>query len=212
MTKIRVPDVDCEKTSEIIASSFNNQVAFFNISKKHAFFFCSPDEARYAMDSVREFRRFGNSQNQRKQSRDREVARILDERPWEDQIDPAYNIMSTGGALSMCALNQAFAIIENNMNVNAAQVDILLMSHMRLADVRMWPETYFKPAHAKDIEERGVHGHIMEADVYIDKTVPNDKVIVYSCPASGFGYGVTKTHARIQWEGGMSFVDVSAGF
>ena len=180
--------------SEAVAKEFNNQVAFFNIGKGHAFFLCSPDEARYAMDSVREWRASGVKV---RESEGQEAARIarkdafraalVGTRAWESVV-PACTVISTGGQLSFSALNQSFATIEANFRKVGPTVDVIVTGALRCADIRQWGRTVFDEATQKEFIGRGLFGSVFGADIYLDNTLPPRLSCWDPCPA-GVGMG-----------------------
>jgi len=174
--------------SEAVTTEFNKQVAFFNIGQKHAFFLCSPDEARYAMDCVREWRVKKPTTRDLVAEREAVVARrdafrlqIVKDRRWES-VPTNGQIISTGGTLSLTALNMAFACIEANFRTIGPAVDVIVVGGLIWADMRSWGATVVDLATAEETRTRGLIGIVFQADIYLDNTLPPDIVLIGSMP------------------------------
>ena len=184
--------VDPETVSNAITKQFQNQVAFFNIGKEHAFFFCSPDEARHAMDAVREFREHGHSLRLRGERREDLVKKLTESKAWENS-EPSMTVISVGNGvgnpcprLSISALSEAFKAIEDKFRINGPIVDVVIMSALRFGDIRAWGTSIYNPASAEDVIKRRVFGNIWNADIYIRNAFPNDRVVVASGPCTNW--------------------------
>lgn len=96
---------------------------------------------------------------------------------------PAANmIVSTGGALSLSALNQAFATVESH----DLTVGKVVCHALRYADIRAWGQTVFDQATQKEVLSTGLFGHIFTADIHVSSRVPNTYVFVLA-PAEYVG-------------------------
>ena len=178
-------DIDTTKMSASVKEAFNKQVAFFNIQQENAFFFCSPEEARHAMDSIREFREEGVQ----KKSDIIHLLKIKKELVKETKwiLAPACNtVVSTGGSLSICALNQAIACIESHFpnpdeeEEDVMDVDIVIVHALRFADIRAWGEGCY---YAADRTERkfGIVAYtINDTPVFLDNTIPPSIILLCS--------------------------------
>jgi len=96
---------------------------------------------------------------------------------------PAVNrIVSTGGALSLQALNQAFAAVEQH----DLTVGKVVCHALRYADIRAWGQTVFDQATMKEVLTTGLFGHIFTADIHVSSRVPYQYVYVLA-PAEYVG-------------------------
>jgi len=91
-------------------------------------------------------------------------------------------VVSTGGALSLNALNQAFATIEQH----DLTVGKIVMHALRYADVRNWGKTVYDEATQKEVLTTGLFGHIFTADIHVSSKMPTDQVILLA-PAEYVG-------------------------
>ena len=91
-------------------------------------------------------------------------------------------VVSTGGALSLNALNQAFATIEQH----DLTVGKIVMHALRYADVRNWGKTVYDEATQKEVLTTGLFGHIFTADIHVSSKMPTNQVILLA-PAEYVG-------------------------
>jgi hypothetical protein len=91
-------------------------------------------------------------------------------------------VVSTGGALSLNALNQAFATIEQH----DLTVGKIVMHALRYADVRNWGKTVYDEATQKEVLTTGLFGHIFTADIHVSSKMPTSQVILLA-PAEYVG-------------------------
>jgi len=91
-------------------------------------------------------------------------------------------IVSTGGALSLQALNQAFAAVESH----DLTVGKVVCHALRYADIRAWGQTAFDQATMKEVLTTGLFGHIFTADIHVSSRVPTTMVYVMA-PAEYVG-------------------------
>jgi len=91
-------------------------------------------------------------------------------------------IVSTGGALSLQALNQAFAAVESH----DLTVGKVVCHALRYADIRAWGQTVFDQATMKEVLTTGLFGHIFTADIHVSSRVPTTMVYVMA-PAEYVG-------------------------
>jgi len=91
-------------------------------------------------------------------------------------------IVSTGGALSIHALNQAFAAVESH----DMTVGKVVCHALRYADIRAWGQTVFDQATMKEVLTTGLFGHIFTADIHVSSRVPTTYVFVMA-PAEYVG-------------------------
>jgi len=97
-------------------------------------------------------------------------------------VPVANQIVSTGGALSLSALNQAFAQVESH----DLTVGKVVCHALRYADIRAWGQTVFDQATQKEVLTTGLFGHIFTADIHVSSRVPTTYVFVLA-PAEYVG-------------------------
>lgn len=100
----------------------------------------------------------------------------------EAAIPGANEVTSTGGSLSISALNQAFASIEQH----DLTVGKVVCHALRYADIRAWGKTVYDEATQKEVLTTGLFGHIWTADIHVSSRVPTDTVFVLA-PAEYIG-------------------------
>jgi len=88
-------------------------------------------------------------------------------------IDGDHTVVSTGGALTITALNQAFATVEqHDMTVGK-----VVCQAFRYADIRNWGKTVYDEATTKEVLTTGLFGHIWTADIHVSSRM--DPYIVF---------------------------------
>ena len=97
-------------------------------------------------------------------------------------VPDANSVTSTGGALSVSALNQAFATIEQH----DLTVGKVVCHALRYADIRNWGKTVYDEATQKEVLTTGLFGHIWTADIHVSSRVPTTTVFVLA-PAEYVG-------------------------
>lgn len=97
-------------------------------------------------------------------------------------VNAAHTTVSTGGVLSLYALNQCFATIEQH----DLTVGKIVMHALRYADVRNWGKTVYDEATTKEVLTTGLFGHIFTADIHVSSRCPTTTVIVLA-PAEYVG-------------------------
>lgn len=97
-------------------------------------------------------------------------------------VPAANQVVSTGGALSLSALNQAFATVEQH----DLTVGKVVCHALRYADIRAWGQTVFDQATQKEVLTTGLFGHIFTADIHVSSRVPTTYVFVLA-PAEYVG-------------------------
>lgn len=181
--------------SAAVSEMFEGQVAFFNIGKKHAFFLCSPDEARHAMDCVRQWRDKRTVSKALAAARDAFKAAVVASKEW-NALPFDKQVISSSGTLSLSALNQAFAVIEVEFQEKGPIVDIIVVGAARASDIRSWGITIYDHASDEDKKARGVYfTNLFGTDVYLDNAVPQNVVLVGSLPCG-------------EWKGACSKVEM----
>jgi hypothetical protein len=100
----------------------------------------------------------------------------------EAAVTQENTVVSSGGTLSMYALNQAFAAVE----LNDLTVAKILCHALRYADIRVWGQTVFDQATLKDVLTTGLFGHLWTADIHVSSRVPRTTVYVLA-PAEYVG-------------------------
>lgn len=97
-------------------------------------------------------------------------------------VPVANQVTSTGGSLSIGALNQAFASVEQH----DLTVGKVVCHAFRYADIRNWGQTVFDQATTKEVLTTGLFGHIWTADIHVSSRVPPTYVLVLA-PAEYVG-------------------------
>jgi len=96
---------------------------------------------------------------------------------------PADNIIvSAGGALTIAALNAAFASIEEH-DLTVAKI---VMHAQRYADVRNFGKTVFDEATTREVLVSGLFGHLWTSDIHVSSRMPTDEVLLFA-PADTVG-------------------------
>lgn len=97
-------------------------------------------------------------------------------------VPAANTVVSSGGALSVSALNQAFATIEQH----DLTVGKVVCHALRYADIRNWGKTVYDEATQKEVLTTGLFGHIWTADIHVSSRVPTTTVFILA-PAEYVG-------------------------
>lgn len=97
-------------------------------------------------------------------------------------VDGAHTVLATGGALTLSALNQAFATVESH-DLTVAKI---VMHAQRYADVRNWGKTVYDEATQREVLTSGLFGHIWTADIHVSSRMPTNTVLVLA-PADYVG-------------------------
>jgi len=78
-------------------------------------------------------------------------------------VPAANQVVSTGGALSLSALNQAFVAVESR----DLTVGKVVCHAIRYGDIRSWGQTVFDQATQKEVLTTGLFGHIYTARMFV---------------------------------------------
>jgi hypothetical protein len=97
-------------------------------------------------------------------------------------VDAAHTVVSTGGTLTVQALNQCFATIEQH----DLTVGKIVTHALRYADIRNWGKTVYDEATQKEVLTTGLFGHIFTADIHVSSKCPTDTVYLLA-PAEYVG-------------------------
>jgi hypothetical protein len=97
-------------------------------------------------------------------------------------VNAAHTVVSTGGTLTVNALNQAFATIEQH----DLTVGKMVMHALRYADVRNFGKTVYDEATQKEVLTTGLFGHLFTADIHVSSKCPTDTVFLLA-PAEYVG-------------------------
>jgi len=97
-------------------------------------------------------------------------------------VDAAHTVVSTGGALTLNALNQAFATIEQH----DLTVGKIVCHALRYADIRNFGKTHYDEATQKEVLTTGLFGHLFTADIHVSSKCPTDTVLLLA-PAEYVG-------------------------
>lgn len=96
--------------------------------------------------------------------------------------NPAHTVASVGGALTLTALNQAFATIEAH-DLTVAKI---VMHAQRYADVRNFGKTVYDEATQREVLTSGLFGHLWTADIHVSSRMPANTVLLLA-PADYVG-------------------------
>lgn len=97
-------------------------------------------------------------------------------------VDAAHTVVSTGGALTVNALNLAFATIEQH----DLTVGKIVCHALRYADIRNFGKTVYDEATQKEVLTTGLFGHMFTADIHVSSRCPTDTVYLLA-PAEYVG-------------------------
>jgi len=97
-------------------------------------------------------------------------------------VDAAHTTISTGGALSLDALNSAFATIEQH----DLTVGKIVLHALRYADIRNFGKTVYDEATQKEVLTTGLFGHLFTADIHVSSKCPTTTVFLLA-PAEYVG-------------------------
>lgn len=97
-------------------------------------------------------------------------------------VDAAHTVVSTGGSLTLNALNQAFATIEQH----DLTVGKIVCHALRYADIRNFGKTVYDEATQKEVLTTGLFGHLFTADIHVSSRCPTDTVFLLA-PAEYVG-------------------------
>ena len=97
-------------------------------------------------------------------------------------VDAAHTVVSTGGALTLNALNQAFATIEQH----DLTVGKIVCHALRYADIRNFGKTVYDEATQKEVLTTGLFGHLFTADIHVSSKMPVNTVFLLA-PAEYVG-------------------------
>lgn len=97
-------------------------------------------------------------------------------------VDAAHTVVSTGGTLTLNALNQAFATIEQH----DLTVGKIICHALRYADIRNFGKTVYDEATQKEVLTTGLFGHLFTADIHVSSKCPTDTVFLLA-PAEYVG-------------------------
>jgi hypothetical protein len=168
-----------QEIASIISSQFENQVAFFNLKDKNAFFFISPEEARIAMDYIKQWRIDGFKQIAREKQLDEYVnnfknnynAETLETTVVKDKFEKK-------DYFSIDFLNYSYAYIE----VENRNVDAIIVNATTFAEIRNWGRAVYDEATKQECLQRGVYGRIFTADIYLLDKVEDYQIVLVSMP------------------------------
>ena len=99
-----------------------------------------------------------------------------------NSVTAANTVVSTGGALTVNALNNAFATIEQH----DLTVGKIVCHALRYADIRNFGKTVYDEATQKEVLTTGLFGHLFTADIHISSKCPTDTVLLLA-PAEYVG-------------------------
>ena len=97
-------------------------------------------------------------------------------------VNAGHTVTATGGALTLTALNQAFATIEAH-DLTVAKI---VMHAQRYADMRNLGKTVFDEATQREVLTSGLFGHLWTADIHVSSRMPTNTVLILA-PADYVG-------------------------
>jgi len=97
-------------------------------------------------------------------------------------VNGAHTVTATGGALTLTALNQAFATIESH-DLTVAKI---VMHAQRYADVRNFGKSVYDEATQREVLTSGLFGHLWTADIHVSSRMPTGTVLL-TAPADYVG-------------------------
>lgn len=97
-------------------------------------------------------------------------------------VNAAHTVTATGGALTLTALNQAFATIEAH-DLTVAKI---VMHAQRYADIRNLGKTVYDEATQREVLTSGLFGHLWTADIHVSSRMPTNTVLLLA-PADYVG-------------------------
>jgi len=97
-------------------------------------------------------------------------------------VPTAHSVLASGGALTITALNQAFAAIEEH-DLTVAKI---IMHAQRYADVRNFGKNVFDEATTREVLVSGLFGHLWTADIHVSSRMPTNKALLFA-PADNVG-------------------------
>ena len=97
-------------------------------------------------------------------------------------VNAAHTVTATGGALTLTALNQAFATVESH-DLTVAKI---VMHAQRYADVRNFGKTVYDEATQREVLTSGLFGHLWTADIHVSSRMPTNTVLILA-PADYVG-------------------------
>ena len=99
-----------------------------------------------------------------------------------NSVNAAHTVTATGGALTLTALNQAFATIESH-DLTVAKI---VMHAQRYADVRNFGKLVYDEATQREVLTSGLFGHLWTADIHVSSRMPTTTVMLLA-PADYVG-------------------------
>jgi hypothetical protein len=97
-------------------------------------------------------------------------------------VNAAHTVTATGGALTVTALNQAFATIESH-DLTVAKI---VVHAQRYADIRLFGKTVYDEATQREVLTSGLFGHLWTADIHVSSRMPVGTVLLLA-PADYVG-------------------------
>jgi len=97
-------------------------------------------------------------------------------------VNTAHTVTATGGALTVTALNQAFATIESH-DLTVAKI---VVHAQRYADIRLFGKTVYDEATQREVLTSGLFGHLWTADIHVSSRMPVGTVLLLA-PADYVG-------------------------
>jgi len=184
-----------EENKKDIEKQLNSMVALYNIGSKKPFYFISPQEARVAIDHIKDYRDGSVDTKKAKEEKDaaidlfpatlpnipkklEDIAEVTDERREEinNQIKMAIakrrkvNETYSASIINECPDGKLTLQFINWAMGFAEQFDItvngILMNSKRFSDVRNWGQTVYSEKTSKEIEDRKKEDTSVIADLF----------------------------------------------
>lgn len=173
-----------------IQKQIEDSVVFYNVKDKKAFFVVAPEEARFALDTIKQRRIDRGVTWQRRKKQDEFVFEFIDALEiWESDRDDtriaraegfeiwntSIESMSPSGFIEMtvAGLNQAFVQVE----ARDRMVYALIMNAKAYGIIRKWGATLYKEYTAREVLERNVFGQIWTSEIYITNKIKDPNMI-----------------------------------
>jgi len=97
-------------------------------------------------------------------------------------VPTSQSVLAAGGALTITALNSAFASIEEH-DLTVAKI---IMHAQRYTDIRGLGKDVFDEATTREVLVSGLFGHLWTADIHVSSRMPTNKALLFA-PAHNVG-------------------------
>ena len=166
-----------QEIADIVSTQFENQVAFFNLKDKNAFFFVSPEEARIAIEYIKHWRIDGFKERENNLDA---IFKKLQSNYCPEKIDTV--IINEESELkdyfSTEFLSKSLRVIEQEDR----PVDAIIVNATTYFDIRTFCPTWYDPSTIEEVRRRNVFGRIFTADLYVSSKINDYEIILMSLP------------------------------